>query len=86
MKSKYPFQDESWDKRWLRGDKVSKVLATAKLANKMRSKIKEKRTTQRAVTAQKTEEIEPPKETVPEIPANVEVGSVEHYKELTKQK
>lgn len=52
----------------------------------MRSKIKEKRTTQRAVTAQKTEEIEPPKETVPEIPANVEVGSVEHYKELTKQK
>lgn len=78
------FQDESWDKRWLRGNKVSKVLATSRLANKVRSKIKEKKTQTKIV--QKPEEPEPPKETITVAPANVEVGSVEHYKELTKQK
>lgn len=67
---------------------MSKVLATAKLANKVRSKMKEKKATSMEIP-QKTEEIEPPKETVSEMPSNVEVGSVEHYnltKELTKQK
>lgn len=82
------FQNDSWDKRWLRGDKVSKVLATAKFANKVRSKIKEKKTKSMEML-QKLEEVEPPKETAAEMPSNVEVGSVEHYnltKELTKPK
>lgn len=78
------FQDESWNKRWLRGDKVSKVLATAKLANKVRSNIKEKKT--KASEAHKVEVVEPPKVEAPSIQPDVEVGSVEHYKELTKQK
>lgn len=79
------FKDESWDKRWLRGEKVTKVLATAKLANKVRSKIKEKKTkkTEKPVEKAKTPE---PEEKAPEIPSTIEVGSVEHYKELTKQK
>lgn len=78
-------QDESWDKRWLRGSKVSKVLATAKLANKMRSKIRENKKKPVTVAAPPPpEEIEPQKEDVPQ--PDVEVGSVGHYKELTKQK
>lgn len=68
----------------MRGDKVSKVLATAKLANKIRSKIKERMT--KTAVIQHVEEPEPVKEITPQIPLNVEVGSVEHYKELTKQK
>lgn len=79
------FQDESWDKRWLRGNKVSKVLATSRLANKVRSKIKEKKTKTKAVQ-QSPEKSEPAIETDAAASLNVEVGSVEHYKELTKQK
>lgn len=69
----------------MRGNKVTKVLATAKLANKVRSNIKEKKT-KIAADAQKEEKNE--LETVPvvENPTNFEVGSVEHYKELTKKK
>lgn len=63
---------------------MSKVLATAKLANKVRSKIKEKKT--KTTVAQKVEVVAPPNEPIRNIPTNVEVGSVEHYKELTKQK
>lgn len=78
------FQDESWDKRWLRGNKVSRVLATAKLANKVRSKIIEKKS--KTVTKSQTPEVEASKEPEPIVPPNVELGSVGHYKELTKQK
>lgn len=78
-------QDESWDKRWLRGDKVTKVLATAKLANKVRSKIKGKKTNAISETLKTVEPEEKPKDAT-DIATNVEVGSVEHYKELTKLK
>lgn len=75
--------DQSWDKRWLRGSKVTKVLVTSKLASKVRSKRKEKK----SMEAKKIEESEPTNpETPVEVPTNVEVGSVEHFKELTKQK
>lgn len=75
--------DQSWNKRWLRGSKVTKVLVTSKLASKVRSKIKEKK----SMEAKKVEETEPEKPEPPvEIPTNIEVGSVEHFKELTKQK
>lgn len=79
------FQNESWDKRWLRGNKVSKVLATAKLANKVRSKIIEKKS-KTVAKSQESVAAEAPKEPEPIVPPNVELGSVEHYKELTKQK
>lgn len=77
-------QDESWDKRWLRGNKVSKVLQVSKLANKVRSKIIEKKS--KTATKCQPAETEAPKEPEPAVPPNVELGSVEHYKELTKQK
>lgn len=83
---KLRFQNESWDTRWLRNNKVSRVLATAKLQNKVRSKIKEKKTKTAIEVAQKEESIEPTVEPPVEVPTNVEVGSVEHYKELTKKK
>lgn len=34
---------ESWGMRWLRGTKVTKIMATSKLANKVRSKIKKQK-------------------------------------------
>lgn len=74
-------QDQSWGTRWLRGRKVSSVLATSKLASKVRSKIKEKKA---KIDEKKDEEPEPEKEPEIEAPLNVEVGSVDHYKELTK--
>lgn len=75
--------DQSWNKRWLRGSKVTKVLVTSKLASKVRSKRMEKK----SMEAKKIEECEPKKpETPVEVPTNVEVGSVDHFKELTKQK
>lgn len=80
------FQNESWDTRWLRNNKVSKVLATAKLQSKVRSKIKEKKTKTAAELVQKEDSNEPIAAPPVEIPPNVEVGSVEHYKELTKKK
>lgn len=55
----------------------------------MRSKIKEKksRLASETVAAAAATLPEPPKADVSsEIPANIVVGSVEHYKELTKQK
>lgn len=81
------FQNESWDTRWLRNNKVTKVLATTKLQNKLRSKIKQKKSM--AVT--EDEQKEDSNETISveplaEIPTSAEVGSVEHYKELTKKK
>lgn len=65
---------------------MTKVLATAKLQNKLRSKIKEKKTKSAVEVVQKEDSNEPIVERPAEIPTNVEVGSVEHYKELTKKK
>lgn len=79
-------QNESWDTRWLRNNKVSKVLATAKLQSKVRSKIKEKKTKTATEVVRKEESNETAAKPPAETPTNVEVGSVEHYKELTKTK
>lgn len=49
--------------------------------------MKEKNSKEKEKTTQPMEEqsSEPEKQAVNEIPANIEVGSVEHYKELTKK-
>lgn len=70
----------------MRGNKVSKVLATAKLANKVRSKIIENKKSKAVAKSQEPVVAEVPKEPEPIVPPDVELGSVEHYKELTKQK
>lgn len=82
-------QDESWGSRWLRNNKVNKVLATAKLASKVRSKIKEKKTrsaeesVQREKEEQEAKEAEKPADV--EMQTSAEVGSVEHYNELLRK-
>lgn len=48
----------------------------------MRSKIKEKKAKSSEPKKEDAVQIEPPVEV--ELPENVEVGSVEHYNELTK--
>lgn len=62
---------------------MSKVLQVSKLANKVRSKRIEKKS--KTSTTAQAPEVEEPKETA-SVESNVEFGSVEHYKELTKQK
>lgn len=62
------------------------MLATAKLANKVRSKIKEMKTKSSNDTVTATQLDEPNADIVNAVLSKVVVGSVEHYKELTKQK
>lgn len=64
---------------------MTTVLATSKLASKVRSKIKEKNSKEKNSKQLEEKPVEPEKPVVEEIPANIEVGSVEHYKELTKK-
>lgn len=65
---------------------MSTVLATSKLASKVRSKMRTSNKEKKAKSAEakKEEPVEPVKPTKAELPPNVEVGSVEHYKELMK--
>lgn len=79
----YQFQNDSWGTRWLRGRKVSTVLAASKLHSKLRSKIKEKKK-EKTIEPKIEEPIEMEKPAEVELPSNIEVGSVEHYNELMK--
>lgn len=77
--------EKSWGSRWLQSKRVAKVMAESRLGNKVRDKLKEKKKQkqqqeQEEEDARKQETPEPPVEM--EVPSNVEVGSVEHYKEL----
>lgn len=77
--------EKSWGSRWLESKRVAKVMAASRLGNKVRDKLKKKKQKEQQQQelekeATKAESPEPPKE--PEIPTNVEEGSVEHYKEL----
>lgn len=73
---------------------MTKVLATSKLASKVRSKIKEKKTKEAEDARNEAEEAKnaaekaesEKTEPISDVQSNFEVGSVEHYKELTKQK
>ncbi|XP_062554368.1 DNA ligase 1 isoform X2 [Armigeres subalbatus] len=77
--------EKSWGSRWLESKRVAKVMAASRLGNKVRDKLKKKKQKEQKQQelekeASKEQSPEPPKE--PEIAPNVEVGSVEHYKEL----
>ncbi|GAB0087998.1 uncharacterized protein DMENIID0001_023730 [Sergentomyia squamirostris] len=79
---------ESWNSRWLESLRVSKIMATSRLGNSVRRKIK----TKSKKTPQEVEESEmnTPEETEhqkqqtqeAEMESNVEVGSVDHFHEL----
>lgn len=77
---KFSPKGDSWDIRWLRGRKVSAVLATSKLASKVRSKIKAKKSYGNKQLGTVQTNIAPY-----EHDTNIEVGSVDHYKELTRE-
>ncbi|XP_055711380.1 chemotaxis regulatory protein ChePep isoform X2 [Phlebotomus papatasi] len=72
---------ESWNSRWLESSRVSKIMATSRLGNSVRRKIKTKSKKQK-----ETEENES-NSAAEEVPvkvteSSVEVGSVEHFHEL----
>ncbi|KFB43905.1 AGAP002214-PA-like protein [Anopheles sinensis] len=89
-------EEKSWNSRWLKSNRVAKVMAASRLGNKVREKLKKQKQKQQAEqqeqAATETAEVAQPSPkpaeatvVVPELPANVEVGSVEHYRELVAQ-
>ncbi|XP_052865554.1 proteoglycan 4 [Anopheles cruzii] len=90
-------EEKSWNSRWLRSNRVAKVMAASRLGNKVREKLKKKKQIQQqAEQQQKQEQVteaaaeaaKQQPEAVPAVaeqPSNVEVGSVEHYRELVAQ-
>uniref|UniRef100_A0A182JB95 Uncharacterized protein n=1 Tax=Anopheles atroparvus TaxID=41427 RepID=A0A182JB95_ANOAO len=88
-------EEKSWNSRWLKSNRVAKVMAASRLGNKVREKLKKKKQIQQAeqleqATTEATEPAQPsPKAAEPatavELPSNVELGSVEHYRELVAQ-
>uniref|UniRef100_A0A182NZG1 Uncharacterized protein n=1 Tax=Anopheles epiroticus TaxID=199890 RepID=A0A182NZG1_9DIPT len=86
---------KSWNSRWLNSNRVAKVMAASRLGNKVREKLKKKKQIQQAAEQQQQlEKVEDGAEVAQtaatatgtvaaaELPANVELGSVEHYREL----
>lgn len=72
----------SFHSRWLESKKVSKILATSRLANRVREKLKLKNKKQ---SESDNSEVSSPSATeiVPEIvPSNCEEGSVKHFEEI----
>lgn len=71
----------SWNTRWLESSKVTKILATSRLGNKVRDNIKKKKSIE-----EKTKIVAPVEEKPKDSPVKEhnlhEVGSVQHYREL----
>lgn len=71
----------SWNTRWLESSKVTKILATSRLGNKVRDNIKKKKSIE-----EKTKIVAPVEEKSKNSPVKEhnlhEVGSVQHYREL----
>ncbi|XP_055635062.1 clumping factor A isoform X2 [Toxorhynchites rutilus septentrionalis] len=77
-------REKSWNSRWLESNRVAKVMATSRLGNKVRDKLKkDKKKKQEKEQEIKVEEpsTAPVVESPPTI-STAEVGSVEHYNEL----
>lgn len=88
-------ENQSWDQRWLRSKKVTKVMASSKLGNKVRGKIKEKKMEEKKAAEEKErlEEVERRRQEEEEkkrqevesnknkIPEE-QMGSVHHFKQL----
>ncbi|XP_035900190.1 uncharacterized protein DDB_G0286299 [Anopheles stephensi] len=90
---------KSWNSRWLKSNRVAKVMAASRLGNKVREKLKKKKQIQLAAEQQQQQQQEtaaavvdsaevsqpspkPVTDSGADLPANVELGSVEHYREL----
>lgn len=84
---------DSWDDRWARSSKVSKVMAAARLGSKLRSKIKQNKQSEAtaaraaaeaarvAAEAAKRAEVAA-RETAAAAASTVEDGSVEQYAQI----
>ncbi|KAJ6636563.1 hypothetical protein Bhyg_15154 [Pseudolycoriella hygida] len=70
-------ESDTWQSRWLRGRNVTKVMATSRLANKVRTKIKQKKSKKEETLSDATTVTEAVLST-----STVEEGSVQHYEEL----
>lgn len=72
----------SFHERWLESKKVSKILATSRLANRVREKLKQKNKKQSESDNSEVSSPTPP-EIIPEVvPSNCEEGSVSHFEEI----
>lgn len=94
-KSEATEENQSWGQRWLRSKKVTEVMASSKLGNKVRGKIKEKKIEEKKAAEEKErldeeerkrqEEEERQREEEEkrknDIPAE-QLGSVHHFKQL----
>ncbi|XP_053657678.1 neurofilament medium polypeptide [Anopheles marshallii] len=91
---------KSWNTRWLKSSRVAKVMAASRLGNKVREKLKKKKQIQLAAEQQQQQQQQEPlvdspdvsqpspkmgETVVGELPPNIELGSVEHYRELVAQ-
>uniref|UniRef100_A0A182K6L7 Uncharacterized protein n=1 Tax=Anopheles christyi TaxID=43041 RepID=A0A182K6L7_9DIPT len=93
---------KSWNTRWLKSNRVAKVMAASRLGNKVREKLKKKKQIQQAAEQQQQQQQQEKATDGPEVAemaskagdittaaaemsANVELGSVEHYRELVAQ-
>ncbi|XP_052891461.1 neurofilament heavy polypeptide [Anopheles moucheti] len=92
---------KSWNTRWLKSSRVAKVMAASRLGNKVREKLKKKKQIQLAAEQQQQQQqqqepiVDSPEVSQPspktseavvgELPRNIELGSVEHYRELIAQ-
>ena len=83
-------QGQSWNTRWLGSSKVSKILATSKLANRVRVKLKKDRKAEQelqqqilvAAAAAAIEETEQQKSPKVIFSSSFEDGSIQQYKEI----
>uniref|UniRef100_A0A182VRX1 Uncharacterized protein n=1 Tax=Anopheles minimus TaxID=112268 RepID=A0A182VRX1_9DIPT len=89
---------KSWNTRWLKSSRVAKVMAASRLGNKVREKLKKKKQIQLAAEQQQQQQepvVDSPEVSQPspkagdavvgELSSNIELGSVEHYRELVAQ-
>jgi hypothetical protein len=75
--------ETSWSSRWLESSKVKKIIATSKLANKVRGKLKKKKKTKEPAAEEPSVDNSPKPEeaTAPPVPDH-ELGSVKHYQDI----
>lgn len=75
------FVFQSWNTRWLKSSKVSKVLAASKLGKRVRDKIKKSKRSKKNSTREDQED-EAENNANSSYTSKHEDGSIEQYKEL----
>uniref|UniRef100_A0A1B0CVE5 Uncharacterized protein n=1 Tax=Lutzomyia longipalpis TaxID=7200 RepID=A0A1B0CVE5_LUTLO len=76
---------ESWNSRWLESSRVSKIMATSRLGNSVRRKIKTKTMRQKEVEENDSNSGGESQQQVRVLESNMEEGSVGQYRELAEK-